>query len=187
MIRKIKNKQQNDFFIKANHNIRCPEVRVLTDRGEMVGIMTTSEALEKARYEEKDLVLVTEGANPPIAKIIELSKYKYQLKQKKAEGRKKAKNQELKEVRFTQFMADQDFETRYKSVERFIKKGHKVKISLQFARGRAITKKEFGFEVVEKILTRSVDIAEVEIPPKTLGRKIIAQLMPTTKKSKKDA
>lgn len=187
MIRKIKNKQQIDFFIKANHNIRVPEVRVLTDKGEMVGVMSTRDAIEKARLEEKDLVLVTEGANPPIAKIIELSKYKYQLKQKKAEGRKNAKTQELKEVRFTQFMAEQDFETRYKNVERFIKKGSKVKVTLQFGRGRAITKKEFGFEILEKIFDRSKEIAEVEIAPKAIGRKLMAQLMPINKKNKKSS
>lgn len=184
MIRKSRNKQQPRAFIKANHNIRYPEVRVLTDIGEMVGVMSTHEALNMARDAGKDLVLVTEGAKPPIVKIIELSKYKYQLKQKKAEGRKKAKTQEIKEVRFTQFMADGDFETRYKRVEGFIKKGSKVKITLQFGRGRAITKKEFGYDILEKIFEKSQDIAEVEIKPKPIGRKLMAQLMPISKTKK---
>ena len=184
MIRKSRQKRQPRFFIKANHNIRYPEVRVLTDIGKMVGVMSTREAINMARNADKDLVLVTEGAKPPIAKIIELSKYKYQLKQKKAEGRKKAKTLEVKEVRFTQFMADGDFETRYRRVERFLKKGNKVKITLQFGRGRAITKKEFGYEMMERIFEKSQEIAEVEIKPKPIGRRLMAQLMPISKTKK---
>ena len=168
-------------FIKANHHIRFPQVRVLTERGETIGVMTASEAMEKAREADKDLVLITEQAQPPVVKIIELSKHKYQLQQKQAEDRKHAKTQELKEVRFSPFMAEGDFEARLKKVIKFLKRGDKVRLDLLF-KGRAITKKEFGFELFNKIFERTTEIATVEIKPKLMGRKLVAQLSPTNKK-----
>jgi len=87
--RKPFQRPQPQFRVTANNNIQFPELRVLDDLGEMIGVMPTRDALQKARELEKDLVLVTETAKPPIAKIINLAKYRYQLQQKKAEGRKK--------------------------------------------------------------------------------------------------
>lgn len=185
MIRKryIKN-QPSRVFVTANRQIRVPQVRVLDEFGEMVGVMSTEEALEKAREVEKDLVLVTEGANPPVCKIIDIAKYRYQLQQKKAEGRKKAKTQELKEVRFTPFMGENDFQSRLKKVIAFLEKGDKVRLSLAF-KGRAITKKEFGFEVFQRIFEATTEISTIEMQPKLLGKKLLAQLLPS--KSKKPA
>ncbi len=167
--------------ITANNNIQVPEVRVLTELGEMLGVMPTREALQLARDQEKDLVMVTENAQPPIVKIISLSKYRYQLQQKKAEGRKKAKVQEIKEVRFTPFMGEGDFQTRLKKVMEFLKRGDKVRLTLEF-KGRTITKQEFGREQIDKVITATAEIATVEITPKLLGKKMMAQLMPIKKK-----
>jgi translation initiation factor IF-3 len=176
------NRQQGrKKFITANHHIRFPEVRVLSEHGDMVGVMSTTEALEKARIAEKDLVLITEGAKPPVVKIIDIAKYKYQLQQKKAEGRKKAKNQDIKEVRFTPFMGEGDFIARLNKVKKFLEKGDKVRLSLQF-KGRAITKKEFGYELFNKIFAETAEIASAEMEPKMMGKKLIAQLMPIKKK-----
>lgn len=185
VIRRSYNKQ-NRFgnrknFIQANHHIRFPEVRVLAERGESLGIMSSQEALQKAMAVEKDLVVVTEKAKPPVVKIIELSKYKYQLQQKKAEQRKSAKTQELKELRFTPFMGDGDFETRLKRVITFLEKGNKVRLSLLF-KGRSITKKQAGFDIFTRVIERTEDIAKIEIKPKLLGKKLIAQLTPDKKK-----
>jgi len=174
------NRKRKDF-IQANHHIRFPQVRVLVERGESLGIMSSQEALVKAREAEKDLVVVTEKANPPVVKIIELSKFKYQLQQKQAEQRKSAKGQELKELRFTPFMGDGDFETRLKRVTTFLEKGNKVRLSL-FFKGRSITKKDVGFEVINKVIERTKEISKVEIEPKLLGKKIIAQLTPEKQK-----
>lgn len=168
-------------FIQANHHIRFPQVRVIAERGETLGVMTSQEALLKAREADKDLVVVTDKAQPPVVKIIELSKFKYQLQQKQAEQRKSAKGQELKEVRFTPFMGDQDFETRLKKVIGFLEKGNKVRLSLMF-KGRSITKKETGFEVFDRIIDRTKELAKLEIEPKLLGKKLIAQLTPEKKK-----
>ena len=171
-------------FIKVNHYIHCPQVRVLTDRGEMVGIMPTSEALSRAMEEEKDLVLVTEKSSPPIAKIIELSKYKYQLQQKEAEGRKKARTQDIKEMRFSPFIGDNDYESKARRVTEFLQKGHKVKLSLLF-KGRQIAQKDLGFEIFKKLIAANQDWSEVEIEPKMIGMRLQAQLTPA-KKSKQE-
>src|SRR6185369_2323240 len=131
--------------------------------------------------EGKDLILVTENAQPPIAKIINIAKFRYQLQQKKAEGRKKAKTQEIKELRLTPFMGEGDFQTRLKRTLEFLGKGDKVRLTLEF-KGRAITKQEFGREQFDRIFAATADIATVEIRPKMLGKKMMAQLIPIKKK-----
>ena len=154
---------------------------MLTEKGETLGVMSSAEALTEAQKAGKDLVLITEVAQPPVVKIIELSKHKYQLQQKQSADRKKAKIQEIKEVRFGPFMGEQDFESRLKRVIEFLTKGHKVRLALMF-RGREITKKEFGYEVFKNIISRAGEISTVEMAPKLLGRKLIAQLSPAKKK-----
>jgi translation initiation factor IF-3 len=167
--------------VTANHLIQVPEVRVLTELGEMIGVMPTRDAIQKAREQDKDLILVTENAQPPIAKIIAMSKYRYQLQQKKAEGRKKSKVQEIKEIRFTPFMGEGDFQTRLRRVVEFLNRGDKVRLTLEF-KGRTITKQEFGREQFDRVFAATAEIATVEIMPKLLGKKMMAQLMPIKKK-----
>lgn len=169
----------------ANHRIRVPRVRVLSDQGETLGIMDTRDALALAQEQHKDLVLVTEKADPPVTKIIELAKFKYQQQQREAESRKKARAQDIKEVRFTPFMGANDFEARLNKVKQFLKKGDKVRLSLMF-KGRAITKKEFGFEMITRVIEATDDIAVIESPAKMMGNKLIAQLMPGKKGQQKD-
>lgn len=182
MIRKRFVKHQpTRIFVTANRQIRVPQVRVLDEFGEMLGVMSTEEALEKARIAEKDLVLVTENAEPPICKIIDIAKYRYQMQQKKAEGRKKATKQDIKEVRFTPFMGENDFQSKLKKVVTFLEKGDKVRLSLMF-KGRAITKKEFGFEVFQRVFEATTEVGTVENEPKILGKKLLAQLMPSKTK-----
>ena len=172
-------KKRNSYHkrVTANLLIRATEVRVLTEHGEMIGVMSRDEALTKARDIDKDLVLINEKAQPPIVKIIDLAKYKYQEQQKKSQGRKKAKIQSIKEVRFTPFMSDGDFNSRLNKVSKFLKKGDKVRLTLLF-KGRAITKKEFGYGIFEKIIESTVEYSTVEVAPKMMGKKLMAQLMP---------
>ncbi len=166
-------------YIIANHKIRFPEVRVLDDAGKMVGVMSPREAMELAQKEEKDLVLITKEANPPVTKIIELSKYKYQQQQKVAKARKKSRAQEIKEVRFKMFMGDNDVDVRKKRVKEFLKEGNKVRMSLEF-RGRQITKKDFAYELFAEVINEAQEeeLGKLEIEPKINGRKLIAQLTP---------
>jgi translation initiation factor IF-3 len=188
VIRKKYNKHRRDnLFVKANTNIRFPQVRVLTEHGEMVGIMSSREAFQKAMDAGKDLVLITEKAQPPVVKIIELSKFKYQLKKKEADNRKKSKVQDLKELRFSPVIGEGDYQTRLKQLKDFLTKGHKVKITL-FFRGRQIAYKEAGYEVFARIIQDTEDLAKVEIEPRLMGKKLQAQLAPLGKeeKSKED-
>lgn len=172
------NKRGESSKFTANERIRYPEVRVISETGEQLGIMTTAEAQAKARAVEKDLVLITERAKPPVVKIIELAKFKYQYQQRESENRKKAKKQDIKEVRFTPFMGEGDFESRLKKVVTFLNKGDKVRLSLQF-KGRAILKKEFGYDMFARVIQATEDIGKVEIEPKLMGKKLIAQLIPS--------
>ena len=177
MIKKSYNKRGSKVQYTYNDRIRYSEVRVISELGEQLGVLETGEALAKAREAGKDLVLITESAKPPVAKIIDLAKYKYQQQQRESENRKKAKKQDLKEVRFTPFMGEGDFESRLKKVVTFLKKGDKVRLSLQF-KGRAILKKEFGYDVFAKVIQGTEGIGKVEIEPKIMGKKLIAQLTP---------
>lgn len=182
MIRKRPVKRpQTQVWVTANHQIRVPEVRVLNELGEMLGVMPTRDALVKAREVEKDLVLVNDKADPPIAKIIDISKYKYQQQQKDAESRKRAKSQDIKEVRFTPFMGEGDYQSRLNKVMEFLKDGDKVKLSLQF-KGRLITKKEFGYDIFARVIQATQEISTVETEPRLLGTKLLAQLQPQLKK-----
>jgi translation initiation factor IF-3 len=179
--------QQQQPFVVANHFIRVPEVRVLSELGEMLGVMPTAQAMQMARDQEKDLILVTENAQPPIAKIIHISKYRYQLQQKKAEGRKKAKVQEIKELRFkSPYIGESDLQVRVKRALEFLKKGDKVRLTLEF-KGRDITKQDLAHEVFAKVFAATSEVATIEIHPKMMGKKMLAQLMPVKKGKTQEA
>jgi translation initiation factor IF-3 len=166
--------------IISNSQVRFPEVRTLDEQGNMIGIMSSREAYLRARDEDKDLVLITGQAQPPVVKIIELSKFKYQQQQKAAKARKKNRAQNLKEVRFSMFMGEGDLQSRKNKVLKFLKDGDKVRLSLQF-KGRQITKKEFAFDLFAKVIeeVEEKELGKIEIQPKIVGRKLIAQLTPT--------
>jgi translation initiation factor IF-3 len=142
--------------------------------------MSKSEALGQARDAGKDLVLVTEKATPPIAKIIDLSKYKYQLSRKKAEERQNSKGQDIKEIRLTPFIGDGDLASKIKKVDGFLQKGHKVRLTMEL-RGRSITKKDIGEEVFDQVVQSVSEIATIELPAKLVGKKMMMQLMPAKK------
>lgn len=173
-------RQRGRVLVVANRQIRAPQVRVLSDQGEALGVMSTNQAIEKAWNEDKDLVLINDKQDPPVAKIIDVAKHKYQLAQKQAEGRKKAKSQDLKEIRLKPFMGENDLLARQKRVIEFLEKGDKVRLVLQF-RGREITKQEFGRDVVAKVIEAASEVAELEFEPKMMGKRLIAQLMPKKK------
>jgi len=166
-------------YVVANHKINFPQIRVLNEQGQMVGVMSSREGIELARKEGKDLVLVTREATPPVTKIIELSKFKYQQQQKQAKARKKSRAQELKEVRFKMFMGNNDVDVRKKRVKEFLEEGNKVRMSLEF-RGRQISKKEFAYKLFAQVINEVQDeeLGKLEIEPKINGRKLIAQLTP---------
>lgn len=168
-------------FYKVNQFITAPELRVVTDIGEGVGVMSKSDALRKAEELGVDLVEIAPQAKPPVAKLINFAKFKYQLAQKHQEEKKKNKNVELKEIRFTPFIGENDFQVRIRKAEEYLKGGDKVKLVVKFT-GREITRKNFGDAVLNKAVTALADISRVEITPRLVGKNMFMQLVPSKKK-----
>ena len=169
--------------VTANQHIRFPQLRVMDEWGQSLGVMSRDEALGKARSQDKDLVLVTDKAQPPVVKIIELSKYKYQLSQKKADQRKKAKIQDIKELRLRPFIDENDLQAKIRKARGFIDKNQKVRLVMEL-RGRAITKQDLANEILDRVVVELDDIAAVETERKLIGKRIQLQLSPR-KKGKK--
>lgn len=165
-----------------NEMITAPEVRVINSRGEQLGVMPTSQALGMADEEGKDLIMIADKAVPPVVKLIELSKFRYQEQQKQQEEAKKSsKGSGMKELRLTPFIAAGDLEARINRVREFLEEGNKVRLHVKF-KGREITKSEFGTQVLQKIFDAVADVGKVESAPKLVGKFMSAQIMPTGKK-----
>ena len=154
---------------------------VIGPNGEQLGVKSKQEALEIAQKRELDLVLVAPNAKPPVCRIMDYGKYRYEQQKKEKEARKKQKVINLKEVRFTPGIGDHDFNTKLRNARKFIEKGDKVKASVRF-RGRAITHKELGQEVLDRLAKEVEDIAAVESRPKMEGRNMFMMLTPHSEK-----
>ncbi|WP_084681026.1 translation initiation factor IF-3 [Desulfospira joergensenii] len=161
----------------VNKGIRASEVRVVGSDGEQIGIMPTEEALRIAGEENLDLVEVSPSARPPVCKIMDHGKYKYELTKKKQEAKRKQKNVQIKEIKVRPKTDDHDLETKVRHAEKFISKNDKVKVTMVF-RGREIMLKEQAGVVLEKIVQMTDDFAVVEQPPKFEGRVITMLLGP---------
>ncbi len=164
-------------FYHVNHQIREPELRVVDQDGKQIGVISKQEAISLAEEAGKDLVLVNPSAKPPVAKIIDFSKFKYQLQQKESESKKSSKNVDIKEIRFTPFIAEGDFNNRIKKARDFLTDGNKVKLNVKFT-GRQITRKEFGDKIINKAIEQLGDISSIERQPQLLGKMLIVQLQP---------
>jgi len=165
---------------RINHQITDSELRVVDEVGKQIGVISKSEALTMAEAEGKDLVLVNPSAKPPVAKIIGFSKFKYQMQQKESESKKSSRNVDIKEIRFTPFIAEGDFNIRVKKAREFLTDGNKVKLNVKFT-GRQITRKEFGDKVINKAVEQLADIASIERAPQLLGKMLVIQLQPKRK------
>ena len=142
--------------------------------------MSKQAALALAEEQNKDVVLIAANANPPVAKLIEYSKHKYQQQQKKQEEKRATKKSDIKELRLSPFIADGDLQSRIDRVREFLEDGFKVRLHVRF-KGRQITKKDFGQDVLNKIFEAVSDIGQIEIEPKMQGKMLSGQLMPLPK------
>lgn len=167
----------NKKFHQINQYIQATEVRVIGADEKQIGVMSRDEAIFKARQLKMDLVMVAENAKPPVVRIIDFSKFKYQETQKLKEGRKKDKAKDQKEIRITPFIAQGDFDTRIKRVKKFLEAGHRVKLTVKFT-GRQITRKEFGFELVKRAADRLTDVGTQQTEPKLQGKLLWIILAP---------
>jgi len=161
----------------VNKDIRAKEVRVIGSDGEQIGIMPSHEALRIAEDEDLDLVEVSPDAKPPVCKIMDYGKYKYELTKKKQEAKRKQKSSQIKEIKVRPKTDDHDLETKVRHIEKFIGKRDKVKVTLVF-RGREFMLKEQANAVLEKIVNLTEDFAQVEQQPKFEGRVITMLLGP---------
>ncbi len=160
-----------------NRGIRSSQVRVIGSGGEQIGIMAIEEALRAAAEESLDLVEVSPDAKPPVCKIMDFGKYKYELTKKKQEAKRKQKITQIKEIKVRPKTDDHDLETKVKHIEKFISKNDKVKITMVF-RGREFTLQEQANVILEKITTMTAGFAVVDQAPKFEGRFITMLLGP---------
>jgi translation initiation factor IF-3 len=163
-------------YYKINQNIRYPEARVIDEEGKQLGIMPVKEALDRAINLGLDLVEVTDKTTPPIIKIIDFQKFRYQENKKEKSGTSKG-GQDTKEIRLKPFMAENDMMVKVRQAEKFLKSGDRVKLVVKF-QGRQITKKDFGEKVMATAIERLAEVSTLVEEPKFLGKLLIAQVKP---------
>jgi translation initiation factor IF-3 len=157
--------------------ITVPKVRVIDQDGENIGVLYTKEAIATAHEVGLNLVEVSPGADPPVCKILDVGKFKYEAQKKAAAARKNQKTQEIKEIKMRPNIDDHDYDTKMKAVQRFIEEGDKVKLTLRF-RGRELSHGELGLRLLERVRDDSADYAKVEHTPKMEGRQMLMVIGP---------
>ena len=165
----------------VNEGIRARELRLISDNGDQLGVKPKQEALKMAEDANLDLVLVAPKAKPPVAKIMDYGKYRFELQKKQREARKKQKVVNIKEVRLSPTIDTNDFNTKMKNARKFLSKGDKVKVPIRF-KGRAITHKDIGRDVLNRFAEATEDVATVESKAKMDGRSMFLMLAPKTEK-----
>lgn len=153
-------------------------MRVIGDDGTQHDVISKQEALKLAEEKGTDLVLVAPNAKPPVAKLIDFSKFKFQQEKKEQSAKKKTHAQELKEFRLTPFIAENDLNVRIERSRTFLKRGDKVRFVVWF-RGRQLAHKQFGYDILRKTVEKLSDVAVVEIEPKFRGRNLEISLKPS--------
>jgi len=161
----------------VNDKIRAKEVRLIGRDGDQIGVTSREKALRAADEAELDLALVSPNAKPPVARILDYGKYRYEQQKKEKEQRKNSKTVEVKEVRLSTTIGDHDFNTKLRQARGFIEDGDKVKVSVRF-RGRAITHKDIGRDVLDRFAEGMEDIAALQTKPNMEGRNMFMMLAP---------
>ncbi|HHT65534.1 MAG: translation initiation factor IF-3 [Caldicoprobacterales bacterium] len=160
-----------------NEQIRAREVRVVDSGGEQLGVMPLRQALEIADQKQLDLVLIAPNANPPVCKIMDFGKYRFEVAKKEKEARKKQHIIDVKEVRLSASIEEHDMGVKAKHADKFLRSGDKVKVSIRF-RGREMAHREIGFQVMEKFNNMLTAEMVVERKPRVEGRSMIMILAP---------
>ena len=160
-----------------NERIRSPQVRLVGADGEQIGVVASTEALRMARELDLDLVEVAPQANPPVCRIMDYGKFKYERDIRQKEARKKQARTELKEIKFRPKIDAHDYGTKKGHVERFLRGGHKVKVTIMF-RGREMTHTELGRKILDRLVGDLGEMVNVESMPKQEGRNMIMVISP---------
>ena len=163
-----------------NEKIRAPEIRLIGAEGENVGVVSPQRGMELAQQVGLDLVEISPNATPPVCKIMDFGKFKYETQKREAEARKKQKTIEVKEVKFRPNTDVHDYDVKMKNVVKFLEKGDKVKVTLRF-RGREMAHQNLGRDLLERVAEDVKEIGKVENMPKMEGRQMIMMIGPLTK------
>jgi len=162
---------------RVNRDIAVAQVRLIDEQGENVGIVATDEAIERAEDAGMDLVEISPGADPPVCKILDYGRFKYQDQKKKNEARKKQKTIDIKEIKMRPNIDTHDYDVKMRSINRFIADGDKVKVTMRF-RGREMVHQELGLKVLDRVRDELDEVAKVEQFPKMEGRQMIMVVAP---------
>ncbi|HJZ05110.1 translation initiation factor IF-3 [Candidatus Amesbacteria bacterium RIFCSPHIGHO2_01_FULL_48_32] len=166
---------------KINHQIKASQVRLLREDGTQIGVVPLTEALSQAQSAGVDAVEIAPNAVPPVVKIIDYKKYLYQLAKKDQAAKAAQKKVDLKEIRLTPFMAENDFSIKIDRAREFLTEGHKLRLTIKFV-GRQLTHKEFGPQMLDKALLALADLATIDQAGKWMGKQYIATFTPIKKK-----
>ncbi len=162
---------------RYNQLISVPKVRVIDENGENLGVMYTREAIDQAAEVGLDLVEVSPNADPPVCKFLDVGKFRYEAQKKANLARKSQKTQEIKEIKMRPNIDDHDYDTKMRSVVKFIEEGDKVKLTLRF-RGRELSHQQIGMNLLRKVQEDVAEIAKVEAFPRMEGRQMLMVLAP---------
>jgi translation initiation factor IF-3 len=162
---------------RVNQQIGAYSVRLIDHHGNQVGVVSRSQALQMAEEVGLDLVEVAPQASPPVCKLLDYGKFKYEAQKKAAEARKKQKVIEVKEIKMRPGIDDHDYEVKMRSIHRFLDEGNKVKVTLRF-RGRELAHQELGMQVLDRVRDEVADKSKVEQFPKMEGRQMVMVLAP---------
>jgi translation initiation factor IF-3 len=162
---------------RFNEFISVPKVRVIDENGENLGVMFTREAIEQAAEVGLDLVEISPSADPPVCKFLDIGKFKYEAQKKANLARKNQKTQEIKEIKMRPNIDDHDYDTKMKSIQKFLGEGDKVKVTLRF-RGRELAHGQLGMQLLQRVQSDTNEAAKVEQHPRMEGRQMLMVLAP---------
>ena len=172
--------KRNKNYIRKNDRIRCREIRVIGPSGKMIGVMDPKEALKLAQSAGLDLVEISPNAKPPVCRILDFGKYKYELSKKKKESAKKTTTSKLKEVKFRVSTGQHDYETKLRRAEQFLAHGHKVKLTVTF-RGREMAHQNLGHEMIGNAVKDLLTMGTADKGAKMMGRRMSTLVSPLPK------
>jgi translation initiation factor IF-3 len=162
---------------RVNEDIRAQKVRLIAANGDMIGVVSVGEALEAAVAAGLDLVEIAAQADPPVVKVLDYGKYKYEAQKKKSEARKKQKVIDVKEIKLRPGIDENDYNVKMRAMQRFLGEGDKVKVTMRF-RGRELAHQELGMEVLVRVRNALESLAKVEQLPRMEGRQMVMVLTP---------
>ena len=170
-------KRTKDRGPRSNNRISSPEVQVIGSDGQNLGILNTNEAISKAKNQGLDLIEIAPNTNPPVCKIMDMGKYKYDAQKKANKAKKKQKKIEIKEIKLRPVTEIHDYTFKIKNAQKFLSKGDKVKFTIKF-KGRELQHSNLGDELMQKIKTDMEKLGKVELQPKFDGKQMIMIIQP---------